>query len=140
MKTIIEEINDFNEDVSQWAYNTREKLKANLNKATKGKGTLKKGLRTKLRKNFSEIETITYRFPRHGVFYQKGVGRGHVMENGNVVRGIKENKVIRLISGKVNREPRDWFNSTLEKETPKLADTVADHKADQATIAIFKIK
>ncbi len=139
MKNLMQEISEYNADVSQLAYRIRAKLKSNLSRAVKGEGTLVKNLRTRLHKDYGEIDLISYHFPRHGVFYQKGVGRGNVMKNGRVVRGVKEGKTIRLLPGNVTRTPHDWFDSTLKNETPKLADIVADHKADEAAINVLGI-
>lgn len=133
--SIIASIDDFNKDVRNWAYRNRSLLKSGVNsKATKGNGTLARSIKTSTRKQLGEIDSISYKFPRHGVFFQKGVGRGHVMQGNRVIRGLKNNKTITPIDGNINRQPQDWFNATLDTEVPKLADIVADHKADEAVV------
>lgn len=135
-------IQAFNKDVSAWAYQLRQKLKTSASSmAGSGKGDLAKLLKTNIRKTDGEIESISYGFPRHGVFFQKGVGRGHVMQGGKVIRGMYSKKVIKLLPGTVNRQPKDWFNQHFDDGVPKLADIVANHKADEAIVkASYQIK
>jgi len=143
---ILQDIEAFNKDVSKWAYKVRGRLKRNLAQFQNGRGAMRRFLKTSLRKDQGEIDSISYKFPRHGVFAQKGVGRGHVMQNGKVVRGVKDDTVIRFSSkkhGKVgypfapatkSRQPEDWFNAEMDQQVPLLADIVADHKADEAAV------
>jgi len=144
---IYNDIESFNKDVSNWAYRVRSAMKGNIAaKSSKGSDGSKDrvkllpSLRTNIRKDFGEIESVSYHFARHGVFWQKGVGKGHVMAGGKVVRGLKNGKVIKPLSGSVTRQPQDWFNSTLNREVPKLADIIADHKGDEAALNIAGIK
>ncbi len=145
--SILASIEEYNKDIKKWAYQVRGKLATNIrNSTTEGNGVLAAKVRSKLHKDLGEIDSVSYQFPRHGVFFQKGVGRGHVMSGGMVVRGLKDGKTIRYLAkdhGKVSkplnpnhvtRTPQDWFNSTLDNELPKLADIVADHKADEAVV------
>lgn len=132
---IIADTEAFNKEVQQWTYRVRSILKRDIkSKATKGEGVLANFLRSSIRKDMGEVDSVSYKFPRHGVFFHKGVARGYVMSGSKVIRGIKNNKVIKPLDGPINRQPQDWFNSTLEKQIPKLADVVADHKADEAVV------
>ncbi|TLX73682.1 hypothetical protein E9993_14590 [Labilibacter sediminis] len=132
---IIADTESYNKDVSQWVYRVRSILKRDIQgSATSGNGVLAASLRSNIHKDMGEVDYVGYKFPRHGVFFHKGVGRGHVMSAGKVVRGVKNNKVIKPLDGPINRQSQDWFNSTLEKQIPKLADIVADHKADEAAV------
>jgi len=134
-ETIYKGIQEFNKDVSQWAYKIASQLRGNAAaKSQKGKGELAAKLRTNIRYDLGEVESIGYQFPRHGVFFQKGVGKGHVMAGGRVVRGIKHGKIIKPIDGTINRQPQDWFNGVLDTQVPQLADIVANHKADEAAL------
>jgi hypothetical protein len=138
---IYQGIEAFNKDVQAWAYKVRSTLKSNIqSSAGKGKGELSRSLKSNLRKDHGEIDSISYKFPRHGVFFQKGVGRGHIMQGGKVVRGVKSKKVVRFLDGPVKRSPQDWFNRTLENELPKLADIVANHKANEAVVRTAGMK
>ncbi|MGQ1890654.1 hypothetical protein ACT29H_09450 [Thermophagus sp. OGC60D27] len=141
VEVIYKGIDDFNREVKQWGDKVKSLLKSNVKSmATKGTGSLAKKIGANYRKPDGEIESISYKFPRYGIFFAKGVGRGHVMQNGRVVRGIKNNKTVTLTGGTINREPKDWFNSTVDKTTSELADIVAKHKADKAAINLAHLK
>lgn len=124
---------DFNDKVSVWGSSVAQQLKMSIRTLTsKGKGELVKSLRLKTKKYYGEIDRVTYRFWRHGVFLHKGVGRGYKMEGGAVMRaGLVERKS-QLSQG---RKPVEWFNPVLDKRVPKLADMVAEMRADQAVRA-----
>lgn len=125
----------FNKDVRSWTSRVSSGLIGNVMAfSNKGNGDLASSIKPKTRKDYGEIDRITFSFARHGVFLQKGVGRGHMMAGNKVVRGVKWKKFPRLLPGSVNREPEDWFNGTMEQEVPALADIVADHKANEAAI------
>lgn len=139
--SIYKNIADFNRDIKRWGGKVRRKLRGNVRSlSNEGTGALAKSIRASFKKPGGEIEMISYKFPRHGVFFAKGVGRGHVMQGGRVVRGVKSGKTVKLIGGEVNRQPKDWFNSTLEDNIGDLADTVADHKADKAAVEASRMK
>jgi hypothetical protein len=130
------DLDKYNKEVRDWAFRVGSGLKGNI-MAFNGKGTgqLAQMLQTRTRKSFNEVDLISYHFPRHGVFVQKGVGRGYVMQGGTVVRGIRHDKVVKPLQGPVNRRPEDWFNGTMEREVPVLADIIANHMADKASVA-----
>jgi hypothetical protein len=124
-------IEAYNKDVEAWGTKVSTSLKSSVQgKATKGKGKLAAGIKPYFHEDYSEIDSISYKFPRHGVFFAKGVGRGHIMQSGKVVRGIKHGKIATLTGGPVNRKPQDWFNHVIDKNIENLIDTVAEHKAD----------
>lgn len=135
----------FNQNVSGWTSKVRNKVKYRIRRLSKkGKGDLVRSLRSKQRKDYGEIDRISFQFDRHGVFLHKGVGNGYVMKGGRVVRGYKP-KVLRRrknnelppveTSGPLRRQPKEWFNPTLDKNIPELADMIADMRADQAVNA-----
>lgn len=80
----------------------------------------------------------------------KGVGRGYVMRNGFVQRGIKvrvgrnlhdKRTDFRAVPGQINRKPKDWFNGPLANNVEKLADIVVEHYADRTVNAtLMKIR
>lgn len=135
---------DFNKGVAGWTTKVRNKIKYRIGRLTnKGKGELIRSLRSKSKRDYGEIDQITFQFARHGVFVHKGVGKGYVMKGGRVVRGYKP-KVLRKrkqslppveIPGVMNRRPKEWFNPTLEKNIPELADMVAEMRSEQAVNA-----
>jgi len=92
-------------------------------------------IRAKVLKTAGEVSGVSFGFPRHGVFVQKGVGRGYQMQAGKVVRVAKS-----APTGNT-RQPVDWFNSVIDSQVPALADKIADIHADLAVNATnFKIK
>lgn len=141
VEVIYKGIDDFNREVKQWGEKVKSLLKANVRTmASKGSGNLAGKISSSYKKPTGEIESISYKFPRYGIFFAKGVGRGHVMQNGRIVRGIKNNKTVTLTGGPINREPKDWFNSTVDQYVDELADTVANHKANEAVISAAGMK
>lgn len=144
----------YNELARKWGESTRKLLLANISTLTsKGKGDLLKSLRKKDQLYFGEVRKITYRFDRHGVFVQKGVGRGYIVMNGKVIRGRKKTKeeigrtkqteettIISYSSGKLQRESKDWFNETIDSNMEKLADIVHEYMGDKAMLMASKMK
>jgi len=70
------------------------------------------------------IETIGFALERHGVFLQKGVGRGYVMQGGGVARIAKSDEARRY------RFQSNWFNQTLDKNVPELSTIIVKHMGD----------
>lgn len=143
----------------------RRKLVGSTLRFTKGKdGAVTRGIekhqsRTeyKLKDNISyrthqylgQVDGVGYQFERHGVFVQKGVGRGYIMVGGVVVRGRRPGNEVKqyakaqnreansiILSGLVRRRPADWFNQLLDQHVPELADKVAQMNADAAVNAM----
>lgn len=141
MTKISSQIQEYNKDVGGWSKRFENELKSRIRSLNqKGKGDLLRSLRGNTYRRDGEIDRIGYGFERHGVFWQKGVGRGHVMQNGFVQRGQKvrigrnihdKRTDFRAVSGQINREPKDWFNGPLGKGVEELADIVVNHYADR---------
>jgi hypothetical protein len=140
---------EFNKKVAARGSYIRQKLKRSVSSLTsKGKGDLLKSLKLKTKKDYGEIDRLTYQFARHGVFLHKGVGRGYIMQNGTVVRGQKPDQArksyasakgreikSKVLSSPIKRKPTEWFNPVLETEIPKLADMITEMRADAAVNA-----
>jgi hypothetical protein len=62
------------------------------------------------------IESVSFSFERHGIFVIKGVSRKHNVKNPRVLK--------------------DWTNSVLDKETPILADKIAEITADRLVLKL----
>ncbi len=144
------EYDEFNKRIEEWVGSTRTRLKQQISTLSmKGKGALLRSLQGKTHQDYGEIDRISYTFLRHGVFFHKGVGRGYPMMGGRVVRGFKfDSRLARKRSGKpayiildreIKRHPKEWFNPVLDQEVPRLADLVAELKADMAVDSL-KIK
>lgn len=155
------DINDINAAqnnlVKQWSSMVTRKLKASAARFQHGKSgmvmrkapsahredKLKDNLNAKIYKSYGVAEGVGIKIERHGVFLQKGVGRGYVMNAGTVTRGIKPGKDAKLYAkaknravgtmvtgGGMNRHPVDWFNAILDAYVPELADKVTKINAD----------
>jgi len=131
------DIGKYNSVINNFKNNVRRAGKANIERMS-GKSTairsvksgkpLSQNLKSRTRKDFGEIFMIGYQFPRHGVFFHKGVGRGWHMQGGKVVRVAKGQK-------KADRKPKEWLNPEIDKRLPKLADDLVELKADAAVNA-----
>ncbi|MBD9179609.1 MAG: hypothetical protein EGP82_10635 [Odoribacter splanchnicus] len=145
MTEINDQIQLFNKSVAGWSKRFENGLKSQIRALSqKGKGDLLRSLRGRTYKRDGEIDRIGYGFERHGVFWQKGVGKGYVMQNGFVQRGRKvrigrsmhdKRTDFRAVAGQINRRPKDWFNGPLGKGVEELADIVVEHYADRTVNA-----
>jgi hypothetical protein len=139
-------VEEYNRRISNWGGTVTKKLKDSARMvAGKGEGELAKSIRSKTGKLDVEIDKIAFHFVRHGVFAEKGVGRGYIMSGGTVVRGFAPGKVLKMIGknknrrvgekvirdGSINRKPAHWFNPVVEENVPQLADIVAEMDADK---------
>ena len=124
--------------VLQWVPKVRTKLKSSARWFQDGKTEpmVKRGNRiekkladsigSRTRKNYGEIDVITYQFERHGVFVHKGVGRGYQAAGGGFVTRVAKGP---------QKRPRiavEWFNPILDEYIPELADRLAAINADAA--------
>lgn len=117
----------YNQDVKNWAKSVRQQLAASArSKTTKGKKATKttvhkdegeitekilaSDIRSSVKISYGTIEKCSFSFPRHGVFWQKGVSKGHKISN--------------------PRKAVDWFNSIIEQNVPLLENIVAEYYAD----------
>lgn len=145
---INQQIPAFNKDVTNWGKRVRNQAISNAKRLKKTSSklimatheSLSDSIKQNIYKHNGEIDCIGYSFARHGVFWQKGVGRGYVMQNGIVIRGHKKKIGINRhdkrtsfvsASGPIKHKPVDWFNTMIDQEIGILADIVAEHYADR---------
>ncbi len=137
-----------NELLLQWAPKVRTALKSSAGRFQHGKpesfvlrhkgdqreGKLAASIKDQTKEQFGEIYGVSFKFERHGVFVQKGVGRGYSIptKGGFVVRANKEPAIGR------ERVPVEWFNPILEQNLPELANRLAEIRAD-ATLRFGKL-
>ncbi len=145
-------LEEYNKRVTSWGTQTGLKIRASIRMLTKkGKGDLLKSLRAKAYKFYGEVDRLAFRFVRHGVFFHKGVGRGYAMSGGKVIRVSGsastaywkeyarqknrsfEPKVLRAAA--MQRKPVEWFNPVINDNIDRLADMVAEMRADVAVNA-----
>ena len=84
------------------------------------KASLAESLFVRTKKNFGEINRISFPFYRHGIFLQYGVSRGHKVGN--------------------PRKKVDWLRAIYDHDSPEInefADIVANYRAD-ATVKTLR--
>lgn len=87
-------------------------IKADLrSKANMSADSFKVKTRVKLDRQTGLANRIGISFERHGVFVEKGVGRG---------RGINSGKT----------KPKEWFNPVIRDRVPQLAQELGESTAD----------
>jgi hypothetical protein len=109
-------IKEYNAALEKWGRSVAGKLK-------RKQPSIAKSVRFK--RDGGEIYAIGFGLLRHGVFLEKGVGRGYAYNGGSVV-----NKS----GGAVKRKPKPWFNPTLDDEIPRLTEIVTRHTGDAINI------
>lgn len=121
-----EDIDQFNDQVTNWDNMNKSEVKGRIDQLgvkrysySQNPVPLTKAFRSRLRKKFEMINTISYSMPRSSIFLHKGVSRGH---------------------GKNNpRQPKEWFQPVVDKNIDSLADIVSDSQGDLVVNAL-KIK
>jgi len=116
--------NAFNADLRAWGKSTAGKVKISASRFSHGDGSLRKSIRAKFGRSGVEINRIGFNLERHGVFLQKGVGRGYVFQNGGAQRIAKSDMPTRP------RFAVNWFNDVVESELDGLYRIVRQHAGD----------
>jgi hypothetical protein len=113
---------EVNAAILQWVPKVRSALKSSALRFSHGKNKsfvtrgnriekkLAESISSGTHKDYGQIDTVSFKFERHGVFVHKGVSRMHPITS--------------------PREKTDWFNPELEKYIPELADRLAEINAD----------
>jgi len=108
------------EEVRKWGRLTRQKLVErilSLNMHERAAVTmdkpLAKSVRSIFRKQSGDIEGVSFRFPRHGIFLERGVGKHRPVN-----------------SAAANKAAKPWISTTLPSATEQLADILAKEYAD----------
>lgn len=121
-----EDIEKLNQEVQNWDMMNKAEVKGQIDQLgikrysySQNPIPLARAFRSRLRKKFEMINTISYSMPRSAVFLHKGVSRGH---------------------GKNNpRKAKEWFQPVVDKNMDALADIVSDGQGDLVVNAL-KIK
>jgi hypothetical protein len=133
MSEIKYSLEDYNRQIINWKNAVRRRAVSNVLRLTKSEQPntrpLAPNLKTNTRKDIGAvIYSVGFKFPRHGVFVHKGVGRGWEMVSGKVVRTAKSKMI-------APREPKDWLNSEIDSGLEDLADKLVEMKADAVVVA-----
>lgn len=125
------EILDFegiNNDVRSWSKESRAMLKNQLNRLdARQTGELIRSLKYSVRKTSGVADTIRFKFAKQGVFVEKGVGKSYAITGPKTATALLKRA----------RSPKPWFNDTMEKMIPKLADKL---KIQMTKEAVDQIK
>jgi hypothetical protein len=116
--------NAFNAELRAWGKSTASKVKVSAGRFGGGDGSLRKSIRAKFGRSGVEINRIGFNLARHGVFLQKGVGRGYQFQNGGVHRIAKSEMPHKP------RFPVNWFNGAVDSELNQLQQIVTHHAGD----------
>lgn len=120
------DLDQFNSDISQAARAMRDEMKQRIQSLSSSqRNRLYRSLRLNTGKKDGLIYKLGFKLKRHGVFMEKGVGRGYNMNGGSVVRTAKGPQ-------KKARVPKPWFNPSVDAHAGNLADAAAKHYADLA--------
>jgi hypothetical protein len=116
-----ENIQDFNRDIRDWGKETRQKLLYRIAQldlkeraALSNELHLRESLKLKVKTRYGEAQSVGFTFARHGIFIERGVGRG-----------VPLAKVATS-----NRTPKPWLGVVLPQAVEELADLVAQNYAD----------
>lgn len=131
-----------NAAILQWKSATTAALKSQIGMLTSsGKGELIQKLRGYVDHDPNgTIYRMAWKFPRHGIYLIKGVGRGYIMQDGRIIRAVRKDNRIMTINKSIQRHPKDWFNPVIEARIDDLAEKVSSFYADQAAEQITSIQ
>jgi hypothetical protein len=143
-------LEEYNQRLRTWNSAVGKKIRSAIQMLTsKGKGDLLKSFKDYVYERDGEVDKLTYKFTRHGIFAHKGVGRGYVMIGGTVVHvpGYVSKKSIMdyakrkgrtyspPASAGLKRKAILWFNPIVQGEMDSLANMVAEMNANRAVNA-----
>ena len=107
------DLDQLNDDISGWDKSNLNDLRGQLDalnvkhvKRSPNKISLKRALRSSLRKRSGLTDRISYSMPRSAIFLHKGVSKGHPITN--------------------PREAKEWYTPVVNKNIDNLADIVAE--------------
>jgi hypothetical protein len=121
--SLINQLEARDKAIRKWLRETRKDLKQQIDtysfERPADEDSFRKNLRTYTKKVQGEIENIGFRFPRHAIFIEHGVGRGRPKGSSQALEMA-----------------RPWLKPVLPKAVEKLADEMAESYADIATESI----
>ncbi len=124
------DFNKLNEDVAGWAKHQAQRMRRQVGSLTlKDKHALRKALANKKndpdykpleksigsgnKKNFGQVTRVNFRFAKHGIYLEHGVGKG---------------RRVRTAAAR----PKPWLAPILDPAIDELADLIAENYADIA--------
>lgn len=157
-------VQEFNLQVTKWAMKVRRAAKQTLATQTHSSGQLAFHLAQFIDKLGSQEPAykVKFQFGRYGVFRAYGAGRGYVIVNGQIMRGVRVRsereiklKVFNAVASRyvqkgfttkqvnrlklyetgndsIVRHPLDWIDIHIEQSIGNLADNVQEYYGDEA--------
>lgn len=127
---LADRLEQLDREVRTWARLTRKRLLfriASLNLEERirlnGETSLRKDIRTSVRKKSGDIEKVSFIFPRQGIFLEHGVGKGRPVR-----------------SAQANRFKKPWISEEIPDAIEDLAEILAEQYADvAASELVFRI-
>ena len=100
-----------------------------------------RSLKVQYKMDHGEVSRISFKMARHLVFVHGGYGKGVGGEKGSSwlnAKGVRKKTNPRSLGApRRNRRAKEWLNPVLEREVPKLIDSLAEEKLDAAVNAIY---
>lgn len=97
-----------------------DKAKAKLMTRISKEGILKRDVKKKIYYKYGEAFGVGFKFPRHGIFLSKGVGKGRPVSSPG--------------------EKKDFFNPAIDSRFNDFANKITEIYADKVDVVIRKIK
>lgn len=121
----------FIKELEKWCSKTTSDLKLS---ASLQSSTLASSIKPKVVSNsLGEPTRVGFSFLRHGIYLEKGAGRGYggyigsSWGNGKRTKSSSKGKM-----GTGARLPKKWYNPTIQKDIDSLGDIVARYFGDKA--------
>jgi hypothetical protein len=136
----IVDISAQNAAVTGWANTTLQQVKNRYMQLVHGdkcSGDGLDSLKMRTYQHYGEIDGIGFKFDRYLIFVHKGANKGHGGAKGSTwtdAHGVLK-RTNPLSLGKMNTGnslEKPWLNPVMDDQVPKLADIVADFKAELA--------
>lgn len=136
--------NNFNNDVAQWAAQSRRQMKMEVLRTVLNIGPGYHNLKSDVKKYHGEASKIGFSFPYYMVFVHKGAGRGYGGSKSGLFTKADGSKgeTSKSSLGKMGtgrRKPKLWFNPVIEERFPALADLVRNYHGDKVILNIQRV-
>lgn len=130
--------------VKKWSGETLQSVKSSylsLINSRKRSGDGFDTLKVSHKMDHGEVSRVSFKMARHLVFVHGGFGKGIGGKKGSSwldkSGSRKKTDPKSLGANKGRRKAKEWLNPVLDRELPKLADSLLEEKIDTAVKAIF---
>ena len=137
------DIEAYNEEIRKWSKASTEDIRrALIGIGARKSGLIIKELRSRIALKFGTVNRVTFQFPRHLVFIEKGASKGYGGRKGsrwNSADGETRKTDPRSLGrmGTGARPARPTFNPTMERQMLVLVGIMQRHYADAAAKGIL---